>query len=431
MLWLGACFDAAPYACDDDVQCQRGQFAGTCETVGYCSYPDDDCGSGRRWGPHAGDGLADACVDAEAATGSDATTSASATTIDSDAMTSGSSTTATTDAACSGWPADVAARRPLDYVGFGPVANFPLLVVLTPERIDYDATAPDGSDLRFLDEAGNELPHEIARWEPGGTSLLWVLLAAVTQDGDRIWMYWDGPSVHAFTDGELVWAEHRGAYHFEQTFDAAGGAGVGVSAVSVAFTGSPVGDGIAMTTTSRASIDSGLEDSLGVGTWSAWVSFDDVADGGNAVIAARGDGPPGDGGFAIELSRVADDGAIEFSRDFTSGPAVWETPSGAVSAQTWHHLAVVVGGDPFAATVYVDGVSAGATTMDTFFGAPIDAADATQVRLFGNDSGTAALEGMLDELRVTDLPRTPAWVSAEYRAGRDELVTFGAMENCP
>lgn len=429
---LGACFDVAPYACDGDAQCQRGAFAGTCEGIGYCSYPDTTCEDGRRWGPHAGDGLADRCLDIDAATGSGSTTAPpTATTLDSDAMTSGSSGDSTSAGECPDWPDDVGARRPLDYGGFGPVANFPLLLVLTPDRIDYDATRPDGTDVRLFDEGGNELPHEIARWVPGGTSLLWVQLATATQDGGRLWMYWDGPSVHTFSDGEPVWAEHRGAYHFEQSFDAAANAGVSVSAVAVDFGASPVGDAIVMTTDSRASIDSGLEDTLGVGTLSAWVSFDNVADGGNAVIAARGDSPPGDGGFAIELSRIVDTGAIEFSRDFTGGPSLWETPGGAVTAQTWHHLAVVVGGDPFDATIYVDGVSAGATVFDPPFGATVDDPAATVVRLFGNESGTAALEGALDELRITDLPRTQAWISAEYRAGRDELVTYGAAQTCP
>lgn len=39
--------------------------AGRCERNAYCSYPDLACEPGRRWGPFAGDGLADACSSEE------------------------------------------------------------------------------------------------------------------------------------------------------------------------------------------------------------------------------------------------------------------------------------------------------------------------------------------------------------------------------
>jgi hypothetical protein len=42
--------------------------AGTCEPTGGCSFPDDSCGSGRRYGAHAPDGLAGTCASAEVAT---------------------------------------------------------------------------------------------------------------------------------------------------------------------------------------------------------------------------------------------------------------------------------------------------------------------------------------------------------------------------
>lgn len=46
----GACVDLQPFVCSDDAQCERGGVQGSCEVVGYCSYPDESCASGRRYG---------------------------------------------------------------------------------------------------------------------------------------------------------------------------------------------------------------------------------------------------------------------------------------------------------------------------------------------------------------------------------------------
>ena len=59
---------AGTFACQDDAQCKNGGIAGTCEPTGGCSFPDDSCASGRRYGAHAPNGLSGFCVDAMFAT---------------------------------------------------------------------------------------------------------------------------------------------------------------------------------------------------------------------------------------------------------------------------------------------------------------------------------------------------------------------------
>jgi len=56
------------FACQDDAQCENGGVAGTCEPTGGCSFPDDSCASGRRYGDHAPDGLAGQCASDDVAT---------------------------------------------------------------------------------------------------------------------------------------------------------------------------------------------------------------------------------------------------------------------------------------------------------------------------------------------------------------------------
>lgn len=58
-LTLAACRIGA-FHCEDVDDCGSD---GTCEASGFCSFPDGACPSGQRYGEHAGDGLAGACVD--------------------------------------------------------------------------------------------------------------------------------------------------------------------------------------------------------------------------------------------------------------------------------------------------------------------------------------------------------------------------------
>ena len=58
---LGGC-GRATFQCEDDADCLRGgRSAGTCEAVGYCSFPDPGCVSGQRFG-EASAGFAGECV---------------------------------------------------------------------------------------------------------------------------------------------------------------------------------------------------------------------------------------------------------------------------------------------------------------------------------------------------------------------------------
>ena len=60
---VGGCGLPAAFPCDVDADCVDGGRFGICQPDGWCSFPDDGCGSGQRYGAHAGGGLAGLCVD--------------------------------------------------------------------------------------------------------------------------------------------------------------------------------------------------------------------------------------------------------------------------------------------------------------------------------------------------------------------------------
>ncbi|MCA9709926.1 MAG: hypothetical protein KDK70_29070 [Myxococcales bacterium] len=82
---VGACVDLQPFQCIDDEDCRAGSVQGWCEDARYCSYPDAECPSGRRYSDLAGP-LASVCT----GVGGSESSSGSSTSMD----TSAGSTTA-------------------------------------------------------------------------------------------------------------------------------------------------------------------------------------------------------------------------------------------------------------------------------------------------------------------------------------------------
>lgn len=66
LVCLLGCAPTAAFVCFDDSECGA---EGRCEPEGYCSFPDDECASGRRYEPNAGEGLASHCVREAGSTG--------------------------------------------------------------------------------------------------------------------------------------------------------------------------------------------------------------------------------------------------------------------------------------------------------------------------------------------------------------------------
>jgi hypothetical protein len=150
---LGCSANAFP--CEADADC-AGAATGACEASGWCSFPDDGCESGRRYGRWAGDGIGDQCVpigDTTSSTdaGADSTTVATFTTSDSTGPLSATlPATASIDSGESTSPIDPGSTSTVDPTDSGT----------TGEPLDPDLVAWyrfDEGDFAgmLLDEVGN------------------------------------------------------------------------------------------------------------------------------------------------------------------------------------------------------------------------------------------------------------------------------------
>lgn len=74
-----SCVGSDPFECTINSQCNGEAEGALCQPTGFCSFPDDSCDSGQRYGDLAGEAFANECVDVDDPSGSTADPSAEAT----------------------------------------------------------------------------------------------------------------------------------------------------------------------------------------------------------------------------------------------------------------------------------------------------------------------------------------------------------------
>ena len=135
------------------------------------------------------------------------------------------------------WNAAWGARRTLTFNNAGinaNLTNIPVLVKLDPSRINYAAIKPNGADLRFIDaDNSTQLDYEIATWNPGGVSTIWVKVPQLDANStnDSITVYYNNPAAAAAQNPAAVWSNgYAAVWHFDANLqDATANANHGVN----------------------------------------------------------------------------------------------------------------------------------------------------------------------------------------------------------
>lgn len=185
---------AATFACDGDASCGEG---GRCEANGYCSFVDDGCASGRRFGEHAPASIAGACVEQDAGTegpGSTTTSSGDGVGSSSAAGSSGdaetSTITATAEATSSSADATTASGSDGDTGDPTPIEVGPI-----PIADDLD----DGSMWPAA-------PGEPGAWLPSGETRVGLSYLGEYPAGQPYWGYFRFQLPRALPVGTVVQA---------------------------------------------------------------------------------------------------------------------------------------------------------------------------------------------------------------------------------
>jgi biopolymer transport protein ExbB len=318
------------------------------------------------------------------------------------------------------------------------VSDLSVLVRLDATRISYGQTQPLGQDIRFVDDDGTTvLPHEIERWGPASTSVLWVRVPRI--DGgtniDHIWMYYGNAVAQAVEQKSVVWSGYDAVYHLDDFADSTGKQPVavdhGTANVTDGIGHARLLDGVA------AYIDLGSNLSLLEGaaavTLSARVRVKSVV-GERALFSYSVNSavPTGLSRAFMSFVNAADVRAGGRAHDTDAASSFLTTMGGPmkVGSTTWTHLAAVIDLRTQEVLLFADGSLLSTDTLSTPFTAATMDKTPTSFNVLGasDDATSQFLDGALDEVRITSIRRSASYIGTDARSEDDTLIQFGAEE---
>lgn len=300
------------------------------------------------------------------------------------------------------------------YTGSAILTNFPVALRLSEQIPGFryaDFSSPsDGADLRATDAAtGKTLPHEIERWDPSGTSLVWVAVSTLAGQNTALTLHWRNANatMPGYTASGSTW-EHgfSGVWHLKSTAaaDSTANSNHGAPYGGVTAVSGVLGHGLSFTGNNyvevphHASLGADVASSLTVSTWfNAYVDLSRTNDVSRML-------EKGDGYFFIN-GYGSQGGLVFLIKQNDTG--VYSIGNGAdISSNEWHHACATYNGATM--RLYLDGQQVASASRTGL----IDD-DLLPLRIGSDDSGKF-FKGILDETRIERTARGADWVKACY-----------------
>jgi glucose/arabinose dehydrogenase len=331
--------------------------------------------------------------------------------------------TATDSASGFWWDGAWRHRLPITITGALPsseLVDVPVLVSLDPSRLPYSDVLPNGADLRFVDATGTALPHEIEAWNPSGTSVIWVKLQRVsgTSAGERVYLYYGNPNASDAQAPAAVWSNgYAGVWHLgPELTDSSGRGNAGTVLGAVSTSGRLGGayqfDGLS------AYLDMGAGPSLALASSAsleAWVRVADPAQASYGRVICKKTTWDGTSGYDLEYNP-----ALNYFSSLGSGADYLRAEAVDLDA-SWHYLASSASGS--SGRLYVDGQD---RTTDGVL-TPL-VAGAQPLHIGRRSGGGDYFQGTIDEVRVSSVARSAAWIALQNTSMSDALFAYGAPE---
>ncbi len=283
------------------------------------------------------------------------------------------------------------------------VENFPVLVRLKKDWFDFSQAKANGEDLRFASSEGAPLAYEIEEWDAvNGTAAIWVRVPAIKGNARQaIKMFWGKADAASESNAKAVFNDSNG---YLAVFHMANPVRDELGAVTAKDLGTtPVagligearhfaGDRGVNCGEAITNLPAGASDH----TTEVWVKPQSA----NAPLVAWGN-QQGQGKVVMTLASPPH---IEMDC-FFSGANV---KSGAVPLAQWLHIVHTF--KKGESRIYVNGALAGESK---FAGNGLDIR--TPARLYlGGWYGQYPFVGDMDEVRLSKVTRSAAWVKLEY-----------------
>jgi ferric-dicitrate binding protein FerR (iron transport regulator) len=308
--------------------------------------------------------------------------------------------------------------------GAAALVDFPLLVVLTPDRIDYTAAGGEGRDVRFVGSDGRTvLAHEIERWDAGGTSFVWVRLPRLGPAApvEPVWMYYGNPRAKTPPPGPVWDDAFRFVYHLGEVAGTAvrdasprGRRAVKVAAANPCPVAGKIGGAQAFDGLGD-SIDTHERENLPRWTIEAWVR------GREAPKLGKAGGPVmRQNNYQLCWDHFRAESVAVASLRIDDA---WRmAPFGPMAGATWYYLAATFDGSTLRA--YRDGALVAETP------APGVPDPSPEPAILGRHAQypDAFFRGTIDEVRLSAVARPDAWIAAQHRSMTGGLAAIGPEE---
>ncbi len=306
---------------------------------------------------------------------------------------------------------------------FSDLSNFPVLVELTAQGNPLFSNAQSiGGDILFTDAGGNKLNHEIEYYDTGfGTKKLnaWVQVPTLPAAGTSLYMYY-GNSGAANQENVIgTWdSNYKMVQHFQETlgpvYDSTSNNNDG-TLFGPSFTAAGKIDGAySFNSSEQDYIDIGqrasLNDISDAITLEAWVKTPFVSGKAARMIDNWGDSPYKGYALAITGTSTNPNNIARVILSQTDGGFAMVDSNAHITTGEWLYIAGALDGATGTLTLYLNGVAHNSTTGV----GPITAADGNLV-LGSVSYGTEFyLDGILDEVRISDTGRSADWIKASY-----------------
>ena len=294
------------------------------------------------------------------------------------------------------------------YTGAGPLADFPVLVRLSPANVPgfnhADLLSPPFGDLRFSTASGAILAHEVETWNPAGTSHVWVKIPQLA-NGTAIRVWWGKAGQSAVTSA-ATWSAFNGVWHLDGALgsatDSSSNNTVGAStAVTSAASGVIPGAALLNGTSSNIAINNSAALNPSLLSVEAWVKTSS-----NSLHAIFNKDRSAGGRvwqFRINAGKPE---LIVFNTSLITGAAASPT---AVHDNQFHHVCGTW--DGVTVRMYVDGTLKASTP----FSGSLATNQSNQAFIGrGENADPAFLNGTIDEVRLSPVARSADWVSATW-----------------
>lgn len=307
-------------------------------------------------------------------------------------------------------------------VRLNSLANFPALVVLATNKVDYSQFLPNAQDLRFSDTNGVELSYEVESWNTASNSYIWVKVPAMSASG-VITASWGNASapLPAYRTNGLAWdSSFKAVWHLKEDV---GGTGT-VNLYKDSTTNSNHGSDYVSATGKGGAVGAGQQfdgsDDYIVApagitrnamTLSFWVNQTALKDSLVFMDRAVFNGT---GGIEVYVNssgqlRVAGDG---------SGGSVTANSTNALN--TWVYETVIYSGTN--ASIYKNGTADGSGVVAQV----VASAHTSSIGRYGDGLAGLYWNGSMDEMRISGVVRSPDWIWAEYAT----MAQPGAFAAC-